>query len=192
MNLVTDKTMASLNKNIFLYFYLFGNINNIYMEDRRSIHLKELVTHKKILIDSCYKLATYFLQNGNEELALNIMRRAFVHDISKISADEFHSLNAFGSYSKYSINKDISFSEEEKIFLNKHWAANKHHPEHWTNINDMEEIDLIEMVCDWHARSVEFENDLLEYIEHRQKTRFAFPEPMLEKIIFYAKKLIQK
>ena len=168
------------------------NIGGFILENRRIIHIKELSVHKKHLIDSCCKMAIYFLENDNEKLALELMERAFIHDISKVSIAEFHAQDAFGSYSKYSESKDKNFTEDEQKFLRIHWSNNRHHPEYWTDVNDMEEIDVVEMVCDWHARSVEFGNDLIAYIKHRQKTRFAFPEQMYGKIIYYADILTKK
>lgn len=36
--------------------------------------------------------------------------------------------------------------------LDNHYKLNRHHPEHHKNgINDMNLIDIVEMVCDWHS-----------------------------------------
>lgn len=156
------------------------------MNDKRIKHFEELCIHKKLLIDSCYKLAVHFLKEDNEEFALMLMKRAFIHDISKLSKFEFHAADAFDSFKKHSKNRNYVFSDNEKIFLQEHWKNNKHHPEYWEDVNDMEDIDIAEMVCDWHARSVEFNDDLLVYINHRQDTRFAFPKHIYDKIINYA------
>lgn len=160
------------------------------MKDIRITHFEELCLHKKILLDSCQKLATYFLINDNEDFALMLMKRAFVHDTSKLSKAEFHAADAFDSFSKDSRKGNQDFTKKERIFLEIHWKNNKHHPEHWENIRDMKDIDIAEMVCDWHARSVEFDDDLIEYIGYRQKARFAFPDDMYEKIMYYAKILV--
>ena len=37
-----------------------------------------------------------------------------------------------------------------------HYETNSHHPEHWAYLNNMRDIDLIEMVCDWTAIAQEF------------------------------------
>lgn len=156
------------------------------MIDKRIEHFEELCEHKKILIDSCKILSVYFLKENKEDFALNLMKRAFVHDISKLSKFEFHAADAFDSFSKHTNTRNHNFSNDEKIFLHEHWKNNKHHPEHWDDVNNMTDVDIAEMVCDWHARSVEFEDNLIEYIEHRQKTRFAFPDSLYSKIIYYA------
>lgn len=156
------------------------------MHEKRIKHFEELCIHKKFLIDSCYKLSVHYLQLNDEEFALKLMRRAFVHDISKLSEFEFHASDAFGSFKNNSKKRDYMFSESEMVFLQEHWKNNKHHPEHWEDITLMEDIDIAEMVCDWHARSVEFNDNLIEYIKYRQETRFAFPDDMYKKILHYA------
>ena len=161
------------------------------MNDKRITHLNELCTHKKLLIDSCNKLAVHFLSENEEDLALEIMRRAFVHDISKISKYEFHTADAFDKFNKHTHNRHHVFSDKERLFLEEHWRNNRHHPEHWENINDMSDMDIAEMVCDWHSRSVEFEDDLMDYIKYRQENRFKFPEHLYKRIIEFANILLK-
>lgn len=160
------------------------------MNEKRIKHFEELCIHKKHLIDSCHKMSVHFLKEGNEEFALLLMKRAFVHDISKLSEYEFHASDALDSFNKHSRNREYVFSDKEKVFLEEHWKNNRHHPEHWDDINDMNDIDLAEMVCDWHARSTEFNDDLLAYIKHRQSTRYAFPDNLYKKILEYANILL--
>lgn len=162
------------------------------MLNKRIEHFEELCEHKKILIDSCRILSVYFLKENKEDFALNLMKRAFVHDISKLSKFEFHAADAFDSFSKHTNTRNHDFSDDEKIFLNEHWKNNKHHPEHWDDVNNMTDVDIAEMVCDWHARAIEFEDDLITYIEHRQNTRFSFPDNIYSKIIYYANILISE
>ena len=38
-------------------------------------------------------------------------------------------------------------------------TANRHHPDFHADPNDMTDVDLIEMVCDWTAMSQEFGQD---------------------------------
>ena len=40
-----------------------------------------------------------------------------------------------------------------------HVKTNRHHPDFHADPNDMTEVDLIEMVCDWAAMSQEFGED---------------------------------
>ncbi len=43
--------------------------------------------------------------------------------------------------------------------IDHHMMTNRHHPEFHADPNDMTEVDLIEMVCDWTAMSQEFGQD---------------------------------
>ena len=43
--------------------------------------------------------------------------------------------------------------------IDHHVTTNRHHPEFHSNPNDMTDVDLIEMVCNWTAMSQEFQQD---------------------------------
>ena len=38
-----------------------------------------------------------------------------------------------------------------KLAIQHHVTTNRHHPEFHADANDMSDVDLIEMVCDWTA-----------------------------------------
>lgn len=161
----------------------------------RSYEIKEkyildTINHKKHLFDSASKMALYFLKNNDEDMALKILRRSFTHDLSKFNASEYNSFHVFKEYNNSLIDASILYNEQDEVFLKEHWKNNKHHPEHWSDFNDMTELDIIEMVCDWHSRSVEFGTDLLEFIHTRQNTRFKFDDKMFNKILFYVNILL--
>jgi Family of unknown function (DUF5662) len=46
-----------------------------------------------------------------------------------------------------------------KLAIHHHVPVNRHHPEFHADPNDMSDVDLIEMVCDWTAMSQEFGQD---------------------------------
>nr|DAO90622.1 MAG TPA: hypothetical protein [Caudoviricetes sp.] len=71
--------------------------------------------------------------------------------------------------------------------LDNHIKLNRHHPEHHKNgINDMNLIDIIEMVCDWHssAKTRQLPLDIKYNVD-----RFNI-SPQLEKIIKNTVKLL--
>lgn len=46
-----------------------------------------------------------------------------------------------------------------KKAIHHHVTSNRHHPDSHANPNDMSDVDLIEMVCDWTAMAQEFGQD---------------------------------
>lgn len=161
------------------------------LKEKQMLYIRDLINHKKYFFESAYKLSSYFLENNQEDMALEIVKRAFIHDFSKLSENEFSSFMVFKNYNSSLKNADVSYCEEEKVFLTEHWKHNRHHPEYWSDINDMSEIDIAEMVCDWHARSTEFNTDLREFIAVRQENRFQFSEEILKKVTKYVEILLK-
>lgn len=154
-------------------------------------YLEDTISHKKYFFDSAYKISIYFLENDNEKMALEILRRAFVHDYSKLSSKEFNSFFVFNNYNNSLKDASVLYEKEEEVFLKEHWKNNKHHPEYWEDVSKMQEIDIVEMVCDWHARSVEYGTDLREFINIRQQNRFRFSNEMCKKINKYVDILLK-
>jgi hypothetical protein len=50
-------------------------------------------------------------------------------------------------------------AEQVKLAIHHHLTSNRHHPEFHSDPNDMSEVDLIEMACDWTAMAQEFGQD---------------------------------
>ena len=71
-----------------------------------------------------------------------------------------------------------------------HYAANRHHPEHFTKgIDDMTLIDIIEMLCDWKAASLrQNDGNLLKSIEINAQ-RFGYDDQLKRSFINTAKLL---
>lgn len=93
-------------------------------------------------------------------VAYELMRRADLHDQSKLSLDEFEGFakinkvgreHDYGSDEYYAALKAV---EPNPIPL--HYSRNDHHPEFHAKITDMEFPELVEMVCDWYAASVAY------------------------------------
>jgi hypothetical protein len=90
-----------------------------------------------------------------------LRERAAIHDASKFGPDErvpyiwlteFHRRRHAGDPMEY----PDGVAEQVERAIQHHLAANRHHPEFHADPNDMSEIDLIEMVCDWTAMAQEF------------------------------------
>lgn len=154
--------------------------------------LEDTTTHKCYLLKSCSKMAKYFLEQGDKDLALNLMLRASVHDISKFKHNEFDALSKISNDMSCMTDAGQALSKAKEEAIKLHWANNPHHPEYWQDYRQMSELEIIEMVCDWHARSVQFGTDLLAFVKERQEKRFKFPEDIYEKILFYCNILLKE
>ena len=91
-----------------------------------------------------------------------LLERASVHDESKYSTEErvpyiwmteFHRCRHRGEAFEYPEGMEA----QVRAAIDHHMANNRHHPDFHADPNDMTEVDLIEMVCDWTAMSMEFD-----------------------------------
>ena len=98
------------------------------------------------------------------EYGLELSKRANVHDASKFGPDEripyiwlteFHRCRRYGQ----SFDYPDGMADRIRVAIDHHMTSNRHHPEFHADPNDMSEVDLIEMVCDWTAMSQEFGQD---------------------------------
>ena len=155
------------------------------LEDKMIAHIRETLLHKSFVIKACLKMSDYLIQNNQSELAIALLKRANIHDNSKLVGPEVELLSSIYGNQNAFINPTTTLSDKEKEVIEKHWENNRHHPEHFKNIDKMSELDIIEMVCDWYARSLQYGTDFLEFVTVRQDTRFHFPEEMFKKIYRY-------
>ena len=154
-------------------------------------HVKDTLIHKELFTRSCRKMVMHLYDLGRDEDALKLARRCIIHDNSKLENDEI------GMFSKIPTD-DIECNQphgelcdDDKKLIALHWSRNSHHPEFFDDYHQMEEIDIIEMCCDWHARSTQYNTNLLEFLEVRQKERFHFPEYMYLEIKYYCEILLK-
>ena len=115
--------------------------------------------------------------NGLEKLSDELRERARMHDLSRFSLDEFENYVDANSIGRnYKIGspeyvKRMAKHKEPDGCISLHFSRNPHHPEHHKNPGDMNFLDIIEMVCDWHAAVQTYKtNTLHEGIEHHRKT----------------------
>jgi len=101
----------------------------------------------------------------------NVMHmRAYQHDDSKLEEPEFETFLKYTPKLRdttYGSDEYKEFLAEMKPALDHHYAANKHHPEHFENgVDDMTLIDIIEMLCDWWAATERHaDGDIMNSIE---------------------------
>ena len=98
------------------------------------------------------------------EYADELNERAKVHDTSKFSPEEripyiwlteFHRCRRSGEPFEY----PDGMEDQVRAAIDHHMSTNRHHPDFHADPNDMSDVDLIEMVCDWTAMSQEFDQD---------------------------------
>lgn len=96
------------------------------------------------------------------EAAAEMIRRANVHDNSKLNSPEKEFFDEYTpklAGSTYGSEEYKEFLKQLKVGLDHHYANNSHHPEHYPNgINGFDLFDLIEMFFDWKA-ATERHND---------------------------------
>jgi hypothetical protein len=93
-----------------------------------------------------------------------LLERGRLHDASKFGAEEripyiwlteFHRCRQAGEPFAY----PPGVADDVKRAIHHHVTSNRHHPEFHADPNEMSEVDLIEMVCDWTAMAQEFGQD---------------------------------
>ncbi|TWT92075.1 DUF5662 family protein [Stieleria varia] len=94
----------------------------------------------------------------------DLEERARTHDASKFGPDErdayiwlteFHRCRVSGEPFEY----PEGMEQRVRAAVDHHVSTNRHHPEFHSDPNNMTDVDLIEMVCDWTAMSQEFGQD---------------------------------
>ena len=67
------------------------------------------------------------MENNREQDALNVMKRAFEHDFSKLTDEEFYGMAKFVNEMQVTTDSN-SVSEEKEYYIDLHRDNNKHHP----------------------------------------------------------------
>jgi hypothetical protein len=132
------------------------------LDDEKKLQL--LKRHIEHVQDDCEKLSEYLIENGEIDLARELIKNSMIHDISKFEKFEF----------------DHIFDRNDPLFnkaLEHHYRHKfgTHHPQHFQDgIHEMNRVQIAECVCDWKARSEEFGTSFIYWIEHTATKRFNF------------------
>jgi hypothetical protein len=125
-------------------------------------HLDNLVRHIELVREACLLLGKRLMAQGRAEFGRLLVARGFVHDASKFYGIEWDYLHA---------GPDVP-EEELELAIKQHTRTNSHHPEYWGGFENMPEICVAEMVCDWYARAQQFGTGLRQWIETEAIARF--------------------
>ena len=151
-------------------------------------HMIDTLIHKQYMLQSTIKMIEYLYQEGREADALELAKRASVHDHSKLCMDEIKQFVQM-PIEKKGKKPNGRLTKEQRKLIEMHWSRNRHHPEFHKDYHDMSEIDVLEMVCDWYARACQFESDFGEFVNTIPQERFGFEGEFLEKVLKYCEVL---
>lgn len=118
---------------------------------------------------------------------IELQKRGMIHDDSKLAEPEKSTFDACTLKLKamaYGSDEYKAALAELKPALDHHYAANSHHPEHFTNgIDGMNLFDVAEMLMDWKAATERMANggDIRRSLEIN-RDRFKI-SPQLESIL---------
>jgi hypothetical protein len=125
-------------------------------------HLDNLVRHIVRVREACLLLGKRLMSRGRQHFGRLLVARGMVHDASKFYGIEWDYLHS---------GLDVP-EEGKQLAIEHHRRTNMHHPEYWGGVENMPEIAVAEMVCDWYARSQEFGTDLREWIRREAVPRY--------------------
>lgn len=125
-------------------------------------HVDNLVRHIELVHKAGLLLAKRVMAQGRKEFGRNLLGKIYQHDVSKFGGIEWDYLH---------VGKDVD-KEKLKLAIKQHQSVNSHHPECHGGIENMGEMDVAEMVCDWYARAQEFGTGLREWIKDKAIPNF--------------------
>jgi len=125
-------------------------------------HLDNLIRHIRLVQEATVILGKKEIANGRASFAMKLIARGFEHDNTK-----------FYGYEDLFLHRGNDSPKEQTMSAAMHHAlSNDHHPEYWDGVENMPEIAVAEMVCDWYARSQSFGTSLREWINKTAINRF--------------------
>lgn len=148
-------------------------------------HIRDTLLHKKFVMEAGLKLIENLFEENRIDEALALAQRCVYHDESKLGPDEmkeFLQLPKDGANMKFA---DMPLTENISNLIKTHWSNNRHHPEYFSDYHEMTEIDIMEMVVDWYARSQQYQTNFKEFIQTRQKMRFQFDDNFFARVWRY-------
>lgn len=137
-------------------------------------HVENLVRHIRLVQEATVLLGERLMAAGRKEFGRKVIACGFIHDASKFHGIEWDFLHSGPDTPKANLEQAIR----------QHVTTNEHHPEHWGGINEMPELAIAEMCCDWLARAQEFGTGLREWIKNTAVDKYKIePGSLAEKRI---------
>jgi len=133
------------------------------MQEEKLKHIESVLRHIDLVQSSTRLLGERLIESGQDKLGLELIANGLIHDNSKFFGIELEYLTVAEGK-----------SEAFELALHQHVTTNAHHPEYWSGIENMPDVYLCEMICDWHSRSNEFGSSLIEFFESKATAKFKF------------------
>ncbi len=157
------------------------------MDNLAMIQIEDTIIHKQYVLGSALKIFHYLCSVNKDDLGIELLKRAAVHDNSKLEDKELYLLSRLNDRIEAFTDPDYRLNDTQKEIIEEHWRKNRHHPEYFEDYNEMTELDILEMCCDWSARSSQYGTDLMEFVKTRQENRFHFSPEVYKKVVKYCK-----
>jgi hypothetical protein len=126
-------------------------------------HLDDLIRHIDLVQAAGILLGKRLITAGRPDFGRLIIAKVYGgHDESKFYGIEWQLLHK---------GPGFAYSEIQPA-VKQHHETNAHHPEYWGGFENMPEIAVAEMVCDWYARSQELGTGLREWIRDEAIPRY--------------------
>ena len=150
--------------------------------EKKEVEYKSYIEeHVSNVWVSFKRLLELFGDGMTTSMKTELAARCIFHDMSKYDIEEFY------PYRK----NHHPINEEEKKLVKKeydrawkrHYTLNDHHWEHWkidkkgedvdSNYGEMKVVALLELICDWMAMSIKFNNTVKDYyMKEKKKIHF--------------------
>jgi len=154
------------------------------LEEKESLldYLDITIRHIQNVQQNCILLGKKLIDEGEFRTGRLLIYYGFQHDVSKFIGIEWDFL-PLGLEKKLNKEKRANFLTA----LKQHQESNPHHPEYWDGIENIPDVHLAEMVCDWKARSSEFGTDLRKWIDGEALKKYNLKKtaPTYTKIMYY-------
>lgn len=133
----------------------------------QEVRLNKLVRHIENVREGCKRLGWHYINAGEVEFGVQLIKNGHIHDASKFSWSEWEYLH------------DGVEDELFELAVNQHIKCNPHHPEYYgtDGIQEMPRLYLNEMVVDWCSRGMEFGTDTREWVEEKATKKYGFTMP---------------
>jgi hypothetical protein len=148
-------------------------------------HIEDTLKHKQFFLQSCMMMVNYLYAQKRYDDAIELAKRGSAHDHSKFELDEIKHFIQMPLCQCKTNKPNGILTNEQKQLIAIHWKRNRHHPEFFADYHRMDEIDIMEMVCDWHARSMQYETDFMEFVLTIPRERFGFDEDFFSHVLLY-------